>query len=273
MIYQSVMIIMGENDVDLFQKLQELRNNNVLTALVTVIKTTGSVPRKVGAKMIVQFDEQIYGTIGGSSVEALVIKEALEVIKSGQAQIVRHDLFDEDKQDTGMVCGGTMEFFIEPIDIPERVYIFGGGHVGLQVAHFSKKIGFEYIVVDDREDFASEERFPDALHRIVADPGKVARDLEFTNNDYIVIVTRGHKDDYYVLRGVIEKPARYIGMIANTTKRNQIWHQLQTEDGISPDVLSTIHSPIGLEIGAETPAEIAISIVAELIKVRRHNAS
>ncbi len=255
--------------MNIFEKIGELRRNNIPAALVTVIETSESVPRKVGAKMIVQFDGQIHGTIGGSSVEALVIKEAQETIESGQAQIVSHDLFDEDKQDTGMICGGTMKFFIDPIVISELVYIFGGGHVGFQVASVVKKVGFDYIIIDDRAQYASAERFPDALNLVINDPGTVAKDLKVTNNDYIVIVTRGHKDDYNVLKGIIEKPARYIGMIGSKTKRNQIFHKLRTRDGINDNLLCKIHSPIGIDIGAETPEEIAVSIVAELIKVRR----
>ncbi len=255
--------------MNIFQKIEELRQKNIPAALVTVIKTSGSVPRKVGAKMIVQFDGQIHDTIGGSSVEALVIKEAQETIESGQAQIVSHDLFDEDKLDTGMICGGTMKFFIDPIVIPERLYIFGGGHVGFQVASLAKKVGFEYVIVDDRAEFASTERFPDALNLVVDDPGAVAKNLDVTNNDYIVIVTRGHKDDYNVLRVIIKKPARYIGMIASKTKQKQIFGKLRRRDNISDHQLSKIHSPIGIDIGAETPEEIAVSIIAELIKVKR----
>jgi len=259
--------------MDIFQKIEELRQKNVLAALVTVIKTGGSVPRDVGAKMIVQFDGQIHGTIGGSSVEALVIKEAQDVIQSGRPQIVTHTLSDEAHHDTGMVCGGTMDFFIDPLQLPERVYIFGGGHVGFHVASLAKKVGFDYIVIDDRAEFASAERFPDAVRLIVADPGAVAEDLAVGDHDYLVIVTRAHKDDYTVLRGVIRKPARYIGMIGSAAKRKQLFHQLQTTDGIPEDLLRTIHSPIGIDIGSETPEEIAVSIVAELIQVRRSPVS
>lgn len=255
--------------MSLFQTIVELRQKNIPAALVTVIKTSGSAPRDVGAKMIVQFDGQIHGTVGGSSVEALVIQEAQEVIRSGQARLITHDLLDDVQQDTGMICGGTMEFFIDPIQVPERVYIFGGGHVGFQVASLVTKVGFDYIVVDDRAEYASAERFPKAMNLVVDDPGTVAKALKVTNNDYIVIVTHGHKDDYVVLRGVIEKPARYIGMIGSHTKRQQIFRTLQTIDGIDDDILRKIHSPIGINIGAETPEEIAVSIVAELIKVRR----
>jgi xanthine dehydrogenase accessory factor len=259
--------------MSVFQKIEELRQKNIPAALVTVIKTSGSVPREVGAKMIVQFDGQIHGTIGGSSVEALVIKEAQDAIKAGQPQTVTHTLSDEAHNDTGMVCGGTMDFFIEPIQNPERVYIFGGGHVGFQVASLAKKVGFDYIVVDDRAEFASAERFPDASNLVVANPGTVAENLAVTTNDYIVIVTPAHKDDYNVLRGVIRKPARYIGMIGSSTKRKQIYHKLRTTDGIPDDLLNKIHSPIGIDIGSETPEEIAVSIVAELIQVRRSPTS
>jgi len=258
------------NKLSLFRKIEELRQKSIPVALVTVVKTQGSVPREVGAKMIVQVDGKIHGTIGGSTVESLVIKEAEEVIKSGRAKIVTHDLFDEKKEDTGMVCGGTMTFFIDPIDVLNRVYIFGGGHVGLQVAFFTKKVGFEYVVIDDRAEFASRERFPDALNVIIDDPGTIAEKLEVTDNDYVVIVTRGHNDDYNVLRGVIGKPARYIGMISSQTKRDQIFNKLRAENGVSDDMLNNVHSPIGIAIGAETPEEIAVSIVAELIKVRRN---
>lgn len=253
----------------IFQKIRELEQTHKPAALVTIIKTQGSVPRNIGTKMIVQLDGEIHGTIGGSTVEALVIEEAQNVIHTGQPRVVTHTLSDELNQDTGMICGGTLDLFIEPILLPEKVYIFGGGHVGFHVASFVKRIGFEFIIIDERPEFASIDRFPDALMRIVDNPESVANNLEITNTDYIVIVTHGHQYDYEVLRSVITKPARYIGMIASTTKRNQIYYRLRTVDNISDDLLSRIHSPIGVDIGAETPEEIAISIVAELIQTRR----
>lgn len=253
----------------IFQKVVELEQNHTPAALVTIIKTQGSVPRNIGTKMIVRLDGEIYGTIGGSTVEALVIEEAQNVIQTGQPRVVSHNLSDELKHDTGMICGGTLDLFIEPILVPEKVYIFGGGHVGFHVAGFVKRVGFEFIIIDDRPEFASRDRFPDALMCVVDNLESVANNLDITNNDYIVIVTHGHQYDYEVLRSVITKPARYIGMIASMTKRNQIFHKLRTVDEISDDLLSRIHSPIGLDIGAETPEEIAISIVAELIQARR----
>ena len=267
--FRILIELLKVKELSVLKKIEELRQKSIPVALVTVIETEGSVPREVGAKMIVQLDGKIHGTIGGSKVEALVIKEAREVIKSGRAKIVSHDLFDEKEAGTGMICGGTMKFFIDPVDVLERVYIFGGGHVGLDVAFFTKRVGFEYVVIDDRAEFASRERFPEALNLIVGDPGIVAKELKVTDNDYVVIATRGHKDDYNVLRGVLGKPARYIGMIGSKTKRNQIFSKLLTENGVSEKLLKSVNSPIGIAIGAETPEEITVSIVAELIKVRR----
>ncbi len=259
--------------MDVYQQIAELRQKQIPSALVTVIKTTGSVPRGVGAKMIVQVDGQIHGTIGGSSVEAQVIQEAQDVIQAGRPQLVTHTLADAIHHDTGMVCGGTMDFFIEPLQLPERVYIFGGGHVGIHVTALAKRVGFDCVVVDGRAEYASAERFPEASRCIVADPGAVAEALAVTDRDYIVIVTPAHHDDYQVLRGVIRKPARYIGMIGSRTKRAQIYDTLRTTDGVSEDLLRKVHSPIGIAIGSETPEEIAVSIVAELIQVRRSPTS
>jgi xanthine dehydrogenase accessory factor len=254
--------------MDTFQKILELRQKQIKTALVTVIKTEGSVPREAGTKMLVEENGKIHGTIGGSILEAMVIKEAQDSIKNGNPVIVSHDLHDKEGKDTGMVCGGKIDFFIEPLSLTERLYIFGGGHVSLHLAKFASMVGFDYVVIDDRPEFASEQRFPDAVQVIVEDPAKAASELTLSNTDYVAIVTRRHEDDYNSVRAVINKPARYIGMIASKTKRHEIFTKLREQDGVTDDLLAKVHSPIGLDIGAETPEEIAVSIVAELIKVR-----
>lgn len=255
--------------MDIYQKLLELRKQGASCALATVIRTKGSVPREVGAKMIVEISGAIHGTIGGSKVEALVIAEAQQAIHEGKAKNVSHNLMDEEAHDTGMLCGGMMEFFIEPIANTERLYIFGGGHVGYYTAQFASRVGFSCVIVDDRAEFANAERFPDAAEIIVADPGSAARQLNLTLNDYVVIVTRGHKDDYQILKEIIIKPCRYLGMIGSKTKRAEIYSKLREQNGVSDELLKRVHSPIGLSIGAETPEEIAVSIVAEMIQSRR----
>jgi xanthine dehydrogenase accessory factor len=255
--------------MNIYKKIVELQENQTPFALVTVLSTKGSVPREPGAKMIVMQSGKIYGTIGGSSVEARVIDEAINAIQSQKIIIVKHDLFDEEEKDTGMVCGGMMEFLIEPLALGEKLYVFGGGHVALPLVQLAAKVGFSIIVIDDRNEFVSAERFPEAYQCIQAKPGKYAEELKLSDNDYVVIVTPGHKDDYAVLRGVIKKPAKYLGMIGSKVKRQEIYDKLKSTDGVSEKELKKVHCPIGLEIGSETPEEIAVSIVAELIKIRR----
>lgn len=255
--------------MNIYQKIVELQEKQIPSALVTVLNTKGSVPREAGTKMIVLESGKIFGTIGGSSVEVRVIDEAITAIQSQKICIVKHDLFDEEEKDTGMVCGGTMEFLIEPLAAGEKLYVFGGGHVALPVVQLAAKVGFSVTVIDDRSEFSAADRFPEANQCIQTQPGKYAKEVELTDRDYVVIVTPGHKDDYAVLRGVIKKPSKYMGMIGSKVKRDEIYEKLRTNDGITEDALNKVHCPIGLEIGSETPEEIAVSIVAELIKVRR----
>ena len=255
--------------MDIYQKIQQLKEDRRPSALVTVVKTKGSVPREAGSKMIVLEDGSIYGTIGGSTVEALIIEEAREVIKNGRPRLISHDLYDRDGADTGMVCGGKMDFFIEPLNTVERLYIFGGGHVGYHLARMAHLAGFEYTVIDERPEFANKERFPEAAECLVDSPEKMAAELSFGDNDYVVIVTPGHAHDYEILRQVIRKPARYLGLIGSKVKRREIYDKLKQNDGLAEKELQRVHCPIGLPINAETPEEIAVSILAELIKVRR----
>jgi xanthine dehydrogenase accessory factor len=257
--------------MDIYKKIDELRKSNTPAALVTVVRTKGSVPREAGAKMIVLSDKKIYGTIGGSSVEGLIIDEAVTAIKSNKPVMVSHDLNDEEAKDTGMVCGGNMDFFIEPLNQMEHLYVFGGGHVALPLVQMAAKIGFDVLVIDDRAEFASKERFPESSDCYVTDPGIFSSDLETTDRDYIVIVTRGHKDDYAVLKGVIKKPFRYLGMIGSKVKKKEIYTKLKENDDVTEAMLEKVHCPIGLPIGAETPEEIAVSILAELVQERRKN--
>jgi len=155
------------------------------------------------------------------------------------------------------------------LTVGEKLFVFGGGHVALPLVQLATKVGFSVTVIDDRSEFAATERFPEANKCIQAQPGKYAEELEITEKDYVVIVTPGHKDDYAVLRGVIKKPAKYLGMIGSKVKRNEIYEKLKTNDSVTEKELKKVHCPIGLEIGSETPEEIAVSIVAELIKIRR----
>ena len=247
---------------DIYLKLLELIGQRKSVALITVISTKGSTPRETGAKMLVLPDGSIHGTIGGSTVEALIIEESKKCLRIGTGMKVTHHL-----DDTGMICGGMMEFFIEPVNVPPLLYIFGAGHVALPLARMANQVGFAFIIVEDRGEFATRDRFPDAQEILVGKPDEMARQIPFSENDYIAIVSRSHEIDYQVLHAVIHKPFRYLGLIGSKTKRQQIFSRLR-EEGVTAELINKIHTPIGLDIHAESPEEIAVSIVAELIKIK-----
>jgi xanthine dehydrogenase accessory factor len=253
---------------DIYQEIVRVKAEGEEAALVTIVSASGSTPREEGAKMLVRPDGSIFGTIGGGSLEARVIKEAIGVIKQGKPKHLHFTLTAEGAGELGMICGGDTEVFIEPILTPPTLYIFGGGHIALALAKMGKLCGFDITVVDDRAEFASAERFPEA---------RVVLAEEFTNSfskvkidrlSYIVIVTHGHKHDELVLEWAVGTPARYIGMIGSKTKVKTVFSHLLAR-GISQEQLDRVHAPIGLEIEAQTPEEIAVSILAEIIKVRR----
>lgn len=254
--------------MNLFQKIIDLQKANKPGVLVTVISAKGSVPREAGAKMLVQPGGQINGTIGGGAVEKMVIEEALDTLETGKARTVKHDLDDKQGADTGMVCGGNMEFFMEPLLSDGRLYIFGGGHIALHLSRMADMLDWPYAVIEDREEFCNAQRFPNADELILKNPPEFAESHSFSKKDFIVLITRGHEHDYEIMRKVLSKPSAYLGMIGSKVKRRDIYRRLQNEDGYSADDLKKIHSPIGIDIGAETPQEIALAIMAELIQVK-----
>jgi len=251
----------------IFEKIVELSELGIPAALVTIIQTKGSTPRKSGSKMIVLHDGTIYGSVGGSKVEALVIEESLECIRNNTCRKSEHTLDDEGNSDTGMICGGWMEFFIEPLQTTAHLFILGGGHVALPLARFAYEAGFSCTIIDDREEFATKERFPRAREIKVGNPGEIAQNLTFRNTDFIAIVSRSHEHDFAVLKEVLNNSVRYLGIIGSKKKKKEFFTRLKQE-GVSEKIINQIHIPIGLDIGAETPEEIAFSVVAELIKVK-----
>jgi len=252
--------------MDIYQQIVELGSKGEDAALVTIISVVGSTPREEGAKMLVKADGNIVGTIGGSNLENVAIKEALKVIRSGKPKRLDYSL--QAGRETEMICGGEVELFIEPIFSNPTIYIFGGGHIGLAIAKIGKLTGFKIVVIDDRPEFASPERFPEAEETIVDDFGKVFSKLKIDRSSYIVITTHGHKGDEAALEGALGTKARYIGMIGSKNKIEAVYSHLR-EKGFSQEKLDCVHSPIGLRIFAQTPEEIAVSILAEIIAVRR----
>jgi len=218
--------------------------------------------------MLVRDDGSICGTIGGGCVEAEVWQAAREVMEQEKPRTLTFNLNQDPKYDTGLVCGGTLDIFLEPVLPAALLYIFGAGHVAASLYKTAKDTGFDVIVVDDRETYANRERFPEAQEVIADDFERAMERLEIRESAYIVIVTRGHRDDMRVLRWAVGTKARYVGMIGSKRKTIAIFRELQRE-GLPAKLFERVHAPIGLDIGGVTPEEIAISITAELIAVRR----
>ena len=236
-------------------------------ALVTIISAMGSTPQRVGAKMLVFADGRIVGTIGGGCYENDAFWKAREAITSRRPQLVHYELSDDFAQETGLICGGQMDVYIEPIEPSPELYIVGAGHVGFHLARLAHDVGFRVHVVDDREKFANRERFPFAVEVLADDiPAWVAR-TSLPAHAYVVIVTRGHTNDLEALRALAPRDLRYLGLIGSRAKVARITDAL-TADAMPAEVLQHVHAPIGLDIGAVTPQEIAVSILAELIAVK-----
>ena len=236
-------------------------------ALVTIVSTTGSTPQRVGAKMLVFGDGRIVGTIGGGCYENDAFWKAREAIKTRRPELVHYELSDDFAQETGLICGGQMDVYIEPIEPSPELYVIGAGHVGFHLARVAHEVGFRVHVVDDREKFANVERFPNAAEIVVEDIPAWIRRAAIPPHAYAVIVTRGHTNDLDALRALAPRDLRYLGLIGSRAKIARIYDAL-TEEQMSPDLLARVHAPIGLDIGAVTPQEIAVSILAELIAVK-----
>jgi xanthine dehydrogenase accessory factor len=255
--------------MDIYEEIVRLRQQGRRGAVATIVSVRGSIPSFKTAKMLVRDDGSICGTIGGGCVEADVWQAAREVMESEKPRTLTFNLNQDPKYDTGLVCGGTLDIFIEPILPPALLYIFGAGHVAVNLYKVAQNAGFDVTVIDDREAYANRERFPAAQEVIADDFEQAMGRLKPSESSYIVIVTRGHRDDMRCLRWAVQTQARYIGMIGSKRKTIAIYRGLQKE-GLSADLFKRVHAPVGLDIGAVTPEEIAVSITAELIAIRRH---
>jgi xanthine dehydrogenase accessory factor len=254
--------------MDIFEEVVRMRRAGQRGALATIVHTNGSIPSYESSRMLVRDDGTIAGTIGGGCVEAEVWAAAREVIGSEQPRKMTFNLNHEANYDAGLICGGTLEIFVEPILPQPMLYIFGAGHVSTAVARVAHQAGFAIGVIDDRESFANPERFPMAseIHTSFA---QSYEKIHPNSSTYLLIVTRGHKDDMRVLAWAVNTDARYIGMIGSKRKVLSVYKALEKE-GFPPGKFERVHAPVGLDIGALTPDEIAVSIVAELIAVRRN---
>jgi xanthine dehydrogenase accessory factor len=252
---------------DIFEEIARLRRERLPAALATVVATKGSTPAKVPARMLVFPDGRIIGTIGGGCVEAEVIRSSRDVLDTGTPRRLSFQLNGEEAERTGIACGGIVDIMIESLE-DRRVVLIGAGHVAQAVARLAARVDFRVTVVDDRPDFANRERFPEADEVVVAPLGDLAKAVKVSPNCAVVCMTRGHAEDLSALRFALGTPARYVGVLGSKSKRLQFREALE-EAGFGRDAIESVHMPVGLDIGAETVEEIAVAIVADLIRERR----
>ena len=253
--------------LEIYQELVNVASKRERVVLATVISSRGSAPRKAGAKMLIKNDGTFIGTVGGGGVEQQVQEKAIEVMNSGEPQIVHFDLSGRGEE-AAMICGGQMDVFLEPIVPLETLYLFGAGHISQSTAAMGKMLGFGVVVIDPRPEYNNSDRFPDADSLIVEGYDSAFSKLNVDEDSYIVIYTTGHVLDEQCLRFAVGTKAKYIGMIGSRKKVKEVKEHL-LQEGISQQQLDRVYAPIGIEIGAETPGEIAISILAEIIRVKR----
>jgi xanthine dehydrogenase accessory factor len=251
-----------------YKHLAALLEEHSTLAIATITEVTGSVPRHTAAKMIVLPDGTIHGAIGGGGMEKMLIEDALELMKTGGSCQKSYNLAGKKSGGIGPICGGEATVFIEIVRAPETLLLCGGGHIAAAMAPMARLLGMNLIVVDSRAEFASRERFPKADRVINTHPGDPAIKELVTASTWVVIFTHNHEHDTDALKNLIDSGAAYIGMIGSRKKVKEVLTGLASQ-GVPAEALSRVYSPVGLDIGAETPAEIAVSILAEIIHVKR----
>jgi len=249
-----------------YTALAQLEHNNQAAALCTIIRSQGSTPRGVSSKMLVYLDGSIVGTVGGGEVESRVIAEALGALRDGQPRVLPYSMVDPQRGDPG-VCGGQLEVFVDPILPAPLLVVIGSGHVGKAVAHLAKWLGFRVAVSDDRLEFCNPEAVPGADEYFPVSMEELPNQLEITPWTYLVLTTRGSNVDVEGLPALLNSEAAYFGVIGSRRRWETTRRQLMAA-GISQVILDRVHSPIGLELNAQTPEEIAVSIMAEILMLR-----
>jgi xanthine dehydrogenase accessory factor len=234
--------------------------------LATIIRREGSAPREVGAKMVMSSDGKTAGTIGGGGAEKLILDRMAEALLSGKPAVVDFDL-SGDSEDLDAMCGGDISVFIEPMGVARRLFVIGAGHIGVALARLARDSGFAVTLVDDREDYLAASGLDDSIYRVCASP-RDHKNLDIDGSSFVVVCTRGHKLDKEWLGSLVSLEPRYIGMLGSRRKAESIFENLRA-DGVPGRLIDRVRTPVGLDIGALTPMEIAVSIAAELISVWR----
>ena len=258
---------MQDENPRILQELLTAQRDTTAVSLATIVKARGSVPRHVGTKMLVYADGRTSGTIGGGEMEARVVEAALECLQNGRPQTIAYALVDPGRGDPG-VCGGEVEIYLEPYGAPATVLVIGCGHVGREVAGLAHWLGYRVLVYDDRAELATPENIPDADEYLTGDLAEVLQTTAVTPNTYIAVVTRNVTIDLELLPVLAQTPAPYIGVMGSR-RRWLHTRDLLRERGLPDADLNRFHSPLGLELNAESPREIALSVLAEIIMLRR----
>jgi xanthine dehydrogenase accessory factor len=254
--------------MDVFDELVRLRNEGRKCALATIVGVRGSIPSYETARMLVRDDGSIAGTIGGGCVEAEVWNAAREAMETGKPRRLTFNLGQNPEQDTGLICGGQLEVYVEAVLPQPRAFIFGAGHISRSLSQVASLAGFSTVIVDDRPGFASRERFPEAAEVHAGEYEEVFPRLNIGAGSFLIIVTRGHRDDMRVLKLALETPALYVAMIGSRRKVIGVSRELEKQ-GVPHAAFERLYAPMGLAIGAISPEEIAVSVAAEMIAVRR----
>ena len=254
--------------MDVYEEAVRVRQQGGRAALATIVRRLGSTPRKDHAKMLIHEDGSFVGTVGGGCVEAEVWEAAKRVIDTGSATLLSYQLTQDDAENEGLICGGTVEIFVEPILPDPKVVVMGAGHVGQAIAESAHRVGFQVAVLDDRASFANSERFPDAQEIVVSPYESGLGQISISPTSFVLVVTRGHSHDQTALEQAIQTQAQYVGLVGSRRKIQLIVQNL-LEKGYAPETFNRLYAPIGLPIGSETPEEIAVSVVAELIAIRK----
>src|SRR5438067_5140425 len=258
--------------MDIYDEIVRLRRLGQKAAIATIVQVRGSIPSYESAKLLVREDGSMIGTIGGGCVEAEVWNAAREVIETEKPKHLSFNLGQDAAYDNGLICGGQLDVFVEPVIPPPHAFIFGAGHISKSLSKVATLAGFATVIVDNRDTFANRERFPEASDVHAAEYEDIFPRLAINETSYVIIVTRGHRDDMRVLQMAIATPARYIAMIGSKRKVINVIRELEKE-GIPRDAFERIYAPMGFDIGAISPEEIAISVAAEMIAVRRNASS
>jgi xanthine dehydrogenase accessory factor len=248
------------------EALLDLLRTGQAGALATVVQVSGSTPQVAGARLLLRADGSAVGTIGGGAIERAVLEALRDVQQRGVARLLNWDL----GRDLGMCCGGSMELFLEPIGATPRLWLCGAGHVAQPTAALARSVGFEVVVADEREAWNTPERFPEC-RRELEDPAEVVRRAALGARDWILITSHDHRLDEEVLRAALQTAARYIGLVGSRRKVYRLLQRIALRQGTLDT--SRLYAPVGLNLGALTPEEIAVSILAEIVALRHGVAS